>query len=185
MFFKKYVLSLCVIVALSIIPFSGFTAEQGFDAGPLQLSFFSPLQLLPDDFDVYGLRLTFPYGVNNSVYGLDIGVWNQLKGDLYGIGFASLVSDRHGSLYGVNTGGIVNITHGDDVGLSMAGVYNDVRGTAKGLQCAIAFASAKKVKGVQFAIFNYCEDMTGIQLGIVNICKDQWIPFTLFLNVWF
>ena len=163
MFFRKYILLLFVISTLLMIPFPGFSAEKGFDAGPLQLSLFCPLQLLPHDFDVYGLRLTFPYGINNTVYGLDLGVWNQLRGDLYGIGFAGLVSDRQGSLYGVNTGGIVNITHGDDVGLSMAGVYNDVRGTSKGLQCAIAFASAKKVEGVQLAVFNYCEDMTGVQ----------------------
>jgi hypothetical protein len=185
MFLKKWVLLLLVVFAFSMTLTIASASEKAFDAGPLQLSLFCPLQLLPDDFDVYGLRLTFPYGVNNSVYGLDVGVWNQLSCSLYGVGFAGLVSTRQGNLYGVNTGGIVNIAYGDDVGWSIAGIYNDVDGTVKGLQSTIAYNEAKKVEGVQLAIVNYCENMTGVQLGIVNICKDQPIPFTLFVNVWF
>jgi len=182
---KKRFLLLLVIAAVFLISLPGMSTDKGFDAGPIQLSLYNPIQLIPDDFDVYGLRLTFPYGLNNSVYGLDLGVWNTLKGDLWGVGFASLVSTRHGSMYGINTGGIVSITDADDVGWSIAGCYNHVGGTVKGVQSTIAYNKAKNVKGVQLAIVNYCEDMSGIQLGIVNICKDQCIPFTLFLNVWF
>lgn len=177
-----------MVLLTFIFPFASgkcFSAEKGFDAGPLQLSFFDPIQLIPDDFDVYGLRLTFPYGVNNSVFGLDLGVWNTLSGDLGGIGFSSLVSNCRGSMYGVNTGGIANINGGDQEGWSIAGFYNSAGGTVKGLQSTIVYNEAKNVAGVQLAIVNYCEDLSGIQLGIVNICKAQWIPFTILLNVWF
>lgn len=184
MFLKKLYLLFLVSFVFLIVSVNSFAAEKGFDAGPIQLSLYNPLQLIPEDFDVYGLRLTFPYGVNNSVYGLDFGVWNDLRGSLRGIGFASLVSDCRGSMYGINTGGIANITDGDNVGWSIAGVYN-YAGTVKGLQSTIAYNEAKNVAGVQLALVNYCEDMSGFQLGIVNICKDQWIPFTILLNVWF
>ena len=185
MFLKKCVLCFFLIFVLSLASVSSFSAEKGFDSVPIQLSFFNPIQLMPEDFDVYGLRLTFPYGVNNSVYGLDMGVWNTLSGDLNGIGFAALLSNCKGSVYGVNTGGVLSYIKGDGVGLPLAGIINDIDGTARGLQASIAYNEAKKVEGVQLGIVNYCEDMDGVQLGIVNICKDQWIPFTIFLNVWF
>jgi len=184
--FKKYALILSLIAAFCVISVTGLGAGQAdaYDGGPLQISGFSPYQLLPGDFNVYGLRLAF-YGQNFSVYGLDLGVWNRCRGGIYGVGFAGLVSSKQGSMNGVNTSGIINYTQGDEVGWSLAGVINDVDGTLKGLQSTICYNEAKNVKGVQLAMVNSCEKLNGLQLGLVNMCEDQWIPFTIFLNVWF
>lgn len=183
---KKYALAFSVFLVLLFAPISGFSSgdNAAFDGGPLQISVFPPYQLIPDDFNVYGLRLAC-YGHNYSVYGLDFGAWNRYRADLYGVGFAALVSTKQGSMYGVNTGGIINYTKRDEVGWSLAGVINDVDGTVRGLQSTICYNEARSLKGVQFSLINYCEKMNGLQLGIVNICKDQWIPFTIILNVWF
>lgn len=182
--FNKFLLVVafsCIINATSVYALEG---EKAYDGGPLQISAFAPYQLIPDDFNVYGLRLAC-YGHNFSVYGCDFGAWNRYHANLYGFGLAGLVSGKQGSMYGVNIAGVINYTKSDEVGWSLAGVINDVDGTLAGLQSTICYNEAENVKGVQLAIVNNCEKLNGVQLGIVNICKDQWLPFTIILNVWF
>ena len=41
---------------------------------PLQLSLWEPVQLFPEDFDVYGIRLNLAYGSNKSVAALTPGL---------------------------------------------------------------------------------------------------------------
>ena len=58
-----------------------------------QFSFFSPLQIFPEEDNVYGLRLTFPYGENNNLSGLDLGICNSLH-NLHGVSLAAFLSHR-------------------------------------------------------------------------------------------
>jgi hypothetical protein len=147
-----------------------------------QFSFFSPLQIFPKEDNVYGLRLTLPYGENDTLVGFDLGICNQLN-NLYGISFAALLAQRTENMYGISLSGIFNISEGDDIGLSMAGFYNEVH-TIKGVQSAFLYNQAKVVKGVQFGLVNYCHDMRGAQVGIINFCETQPFPFTLLFNFW-
>ena len=176
-----------LIAALFCLPSPAGLASQGreaFDAGPLQISIFPPYQLIPDDFNVYGLRLAC-YGHNCSVYGLDLGIWNRYHSDLYGLGFSALVSSKQGSMYGISTSGVINYSKGDETGWSLSGGINDVDGTVSGLQSTVFYNEAAILNGVQLALVNYCGKMKGLQLGLINICADQWIPFTIIINVWF
>jgi len=147
-----------------------------------QFSFFSPLQIFSEKDNIYGFRLTLPYGKNQTLKGMDIGIANQLN-NLYGISFAALLSQRSENMYGINLSGIFNISKGDDIGLSMAGFYNEIR-NVEGVQAAVLYNQARFVKGVQFGLVNYCHNMNGAQVGIINICKAQPVPFTLFFNFW-
>lgn len=182
--FKKYFWLIALVCLFYSTQTLGSGQGEAYDGGPLQISLFAPYQLIPIDFNVYGLRVAV-YGRNFSVYGLDCGVWTRNQGSLYGVGFSGLVSNKQGGMYGVNTGGVLNYTKGDEVGWSLAGVINDVDGTLKGLQSTICYNEARNVKGVQLALVNNCEKLNGVQLGLVNMCEDQWIPFTIILNVWF
>lgn len=181
-YFMKYLIAIIFLFALN----SGFASQAGqaFDGGPLQISIFPPYQLIPSDFDVYGVRLAC-YGQSYSVYGLDLGLWNRYRSGLYGVGFSALVSSRQGSMYGMNTAGIINYSRGDEVGWSLSGGINDVDGTVVGLQSTVFYNEAENLKGVQLALVNYCGKMNGLQMGLVNICEDQWIPFTIIFNLWF
>jgi len=147
-----------------------------------QISFFAPLQIFSEKNSIYGLRLSLPYGKNDTLVGVDLGIANKLN-SLYGISFAALLSQRTNNMYGINLSGVFNISKGDDIGVSLAGFYNNVK-DLKGLQCAVLYNQAVNVKGLQFGLVNYCHDMQGVQLGVINFCKTQPFPFVLFFNFW-
>lgn len=190
----------CRILFFSIFIFIAFIINQNLNAAEeiksvpqeknfkessftvFQLSFFAPLQIFPETIDVNGLRITFPYGNNAEVYGLDIGLANEAH-NLYGISLAVLLTQRSENMYGINFTGFINLSDGSDIGLSIAGFYNQVD-TIEGFQTAFLYNQAQLVKGVQFGLVNYCRDMKGAQIGIFNVCKAQPVPFTLFFNIW-
>lgn len=149
---------------------------------PLQFSFFSPLQIFPSYFRVYGLRANIPYGFNKSVGGIDVGIVNESE-NLYGLGCAALVSRRSGHMCGVNISGIYNLSHGSDNGFSFAGIYNEVH-TINGIQMAALASRAKKVNGIQIGLLNTTHKMNGIQIGLLNYCKDQPFRYTFLFNFW-
>ena len=174
------------------------TTEPGFYATPIQLALFAPLQLAPVDSDVYGLKLSLPYGVNRTlyglsvglcsvdqeVYGLDVGGWNVVKGNQYGIQIGGLFASRGNAesiSYGLNIAGGVNLAKGTGYGLSIAGLVNYAAETFTGLQLA-CWTSAKKITGLQLGIVNYADDLTGVQLGLVNICPKGYLPFMIIIN---
>ena len=166
----------------SLVCFASLAEEKNRGATPLQLSFYCPLQLAPENNDVYGLRLNFPYGVNNNVYGLDLGLWNSTYGNQYGLQLGGIGVYRAGNTIGLNFGGIVNISSGDEKGASFAGIYNQSDGRVTGLQFGGIVAKAQHVTGVQFGLITYAEDISGVQLGLLNICKNSAVPFMLIIN---
>jgi len=174
------------------------TTEPGFYATPIQLALFAPVQLAPVDSDVYGLKLSLPYGVNRTlyglgiglysvnheVYGLDVGGWNVIKGNQYGIQLGGLFASRgdaESSAYGLNIAGLVNLSKGSGYGLSIGGLVNYAADTLTGLQLA-CYTYAKKFTGLQLGVVNYADDLTGIQLGLVNICPRGYLPFMIIIN---
>ena len=147
-----------------------------------QFSFFAPLQIFSERDDVYGMRLSLPYGSNATLKGFDFGIVNKLD-SLCGVGITMLYSERANNMYGLNFSGAFNLSAGNDVGVSIAGFYNNVRGI-DGLQTALLLNKAKRVNGVQLGLFNYCEKMDGAQIGLFNYCKDQPFKCTFFFNFW-
>ena len=163
---------------------TGVDASEGHHFTPVQLSLYAPVQIAPEDCDVNGVRIALIYGVNRHLHGADVGLWNVLTGNHYGVQIGGLVAKRGGEAYGVNIAGLVNITDGDDAGVSLAGIYNSAGGI-HGVQLAGCHARAKKITGIQFSLFNYCEDLYGVQLGLLNYCPGGSIPFMLLINAKF
>jgi len=128
------------------------SAVAGEDSGPVQLAFFTPYQLLPEDKDVSALRLNMFYSKNRDLKGLDIGCGlNRLEGDMTGL-----------------SGSFVNIIEGDVVGWQSAG-FAKVGGSLKGLQSGIVTWAEHDVGGVQWGALNFCRgEIHGLQIGLVN-----------------
>ena len=158
------------------------SAENAASYTLFQFSFFAPLQIFPECDDVYGVRLSLPYGSNANLTGLDFGLVNKLD-SLYGVGISVLYSERTSYMRGFNFSGAFNLSSGNDAGLSIAGFYNNVN-TIEGVQMALLCNKAKSVHGLQLGLFNYCEKMDGAQIGLFNYCKDQPFKCTFFFNFW-
>ncbi len=197
----------CLLVVLAVFTLSASLVagdqttkqdENKFYATPVQLALFAPLQLAPVDSDVYGLKLSLPYGVNRILYGLDVGLcnsdqevyglnvagWNMVKGNQYGIMIGGLFSSRGNSeskFYGLNIAGGVNLSKGTGYGASIGGLVDYAADAMTGLQLA-CWTSAKKLTGLQLGVVNYANDLTGIQLGLVNICPKGYLPFMIIIN---
>jgi len=160
-------------------------AEKEREAEPftlVQFSFFAPLQIFPEVYNVYGLSLSLPYGSNKKVYGLDLGIVNKEE-SLYGVGISAFYTKSLKNMYGLNLATAFNLSEGNDKGVSIAGLYNEIN-TIHGVQMATLCNQAKRVDGVQIGLFNYCHKLNGMQIGLLNYCKDEPFRYTFFINFW-
>lgn len=149
----------------------------------VQFSLYSPLQVLDENEDVYGIRFTALYGVNRAMIGFDFGMWSVTNGYQYGVQSNVLTAYHSQDADGFSFAGIVNYTDRDSTGCNIGGIYNEVRRKMTGFQAALATAKANQVSGVQFSLINYCEDLNGVQLGLINIYNNGIIPFTILFNI--
>lgn len=126
---------------------------------PVQLSLFTPVQIVPENESVSGIRLNLIYTKNVNVSGFDWGLVNKTTGKQLGVqwGFVNLVD---GGFTGWQSGA-VNVTYGSSVGLQ-TGWVNYHGGFFNGLQ---------------FSIVNYSATLKGLQLGLINIIgKGGFLP---------
>jgi hypothetical protein len=151
--------------------------------GIFQLGFFAPLQIMPEDYAIYGLKLGTIYSCNRELAGLDLGLCNETTETHYGVSCA-ILSRRQGNVYGLNVAGIMNLSKANETGFSLSGLYNEIKGGMRGLQMALFSNQAYDVKGVQLGLINYTRNLQGVQIGILNFCKNQPFKFTLFVNAW-
>jgi len=158
---KKFYVSLGLIFLSFLLISTPLQAQKK----PIQIALFTPIQIVPEDQHISGLRLTLIYSRNASVTGLDVGFINHTtegmsKGVQYG--FIGIVdSDFTG--WQDNT---VNITKGSFEGLQL-GVVN----------------YAKQMNGIQIGLVNYAVNMKGIQIGLINIIRQGGtFPFFPIVN---
>ncbi len=148
---------------------------------PFMLSFVTPLQVPPRDFDVGGLRISLIFGECRNFDGLDIGV----------------VGRTTGAANGLQLGAIANIVQGDGLGFQ-AGTVNAVKGEYTGLQIGVAnyaekatafqigvYNGAKHIEGCQIGLINTTRTMAGIQIGLINVIQDNDAPFIPVINGYF
>lgn len=188
-----------VLVLLFLIAVPQFVRAE--ETKPIQLAVFNPVQLVPEEDSIKGLRLNVFYTVNKDVSGLSL-AWlgvNRATGDVNGveIGLGNWVE---GASYGGQLGivnhagkrfvglqyGMVNVTEGDLSGLQW-GLVNWTQGFMHGIQGGLVNVSKKQSVGADLGIVNYSEDsfrgfqggfvnyageMHGVQLGIVNYTKS-------------
>lgn len=121
---------------------------------PIQLSLFSPIQLVPEEDAVSGVRLSLLYGRNKYVTGFD---W----------GFVS--HSTSGMSKGAQFGG-VGLVEADFMGWQ-SNVVNITKGNFEGFQWGFV-NYAGHASGFQLGLVNYAVSMKGLQIGLVNIIKQ-------------
>ncbi len=184
-----------VIVLLVLIVAPQFARAE--EAKPVQFAVFNPVQLVPEQESIAGVRLSLFYTVNKDVTGLSL-VWlgvNRSTGDVNGVEIG-LGNWAEGAAYGGQIGivnhagnrfvglqyGMVNITEGDLTGLQWGlvncaggfmhgaqyGVVNISKGQSAGLDLGIVNYNEGSFKGLQIGIVNYTKSLDGIQIGLGN-----------------
>ncbi len=162
---------------------------------PVQLSLVTPVQVVPKEDAVCGVRLDLLWGNNKAVWGIDLGLTNG-AGELKGIEMGGLVNVLKGldeapstRSWGLQAAGLVNSNAKTPfIGFQMAGLVNDhdngaftgiqVAGLANdndkssfnGIQVAL-FSNQNyesEVTGIQLALFNQAQKLNGIQIGLAN-----------------
>jgi len=146
---------------------------------PIQISLVTPVQIVPADKAIAGVRLNILYGTNTAVVGLDVGLVNKTTGGpSKGLqwGGVNLVT---GTFAGWQNGW-VNVQRGAFEGLQTAAV--NVSGPVEGLQWAL-YNSSTDMHGLQLAVVNYARQIHGVQIGLVNIIKTGGqFPFFPIVN---
>ena len=101
---------LCRRFALALLAFVALVpAAQAENASPVQLSLFSPIQIVAPEKSVSGVRLNLIYGKNVDVTGIDWGLVNHNTGNGYAwqSGFVNVVEKDFTGLQE----GVVNMTN--------------------------------------------------------------------------
>ena len=174
------VLALSVLAAL-VQALPGAAQDKPPPCTPFMLSFVTPLQGPPCDFDVKGLRINLVYGECHTFQGLDLGGVGRSTGNSTGIHIALLAT----------------VSEGDAVGLQI-GTVNYVKGAFKGLQVGVSsyaanahgaqigvFNGAGHLSGMQLGLINVSRTMIGFQVGLVNVIRDNDVPFVPIINGYF
>ncbi len=175
--FLKVFAALCVAGAVSSA--SAQTDDRAYT--PFMLSFVTPLQVPPRDFNVGGLRINLVYGECHDFDGFDISTVGRATG--------------HGN--GLQAALLANVVDGDGFGLQVAPV-NYVKGEYAGFQTGVAnytekgkalqigfYNGAEHIEGLQLGVINTTRTMIGIQIGLVNVIQDNDVPFLPIINCYF
>lgn len=155
-----------MILAVVCLQFSGVAQAQS--SGPIQLALVPPIQLFPPSADINGLRISFIFGDNHNMSGLDLGLANRATGNFTGVQF-----------------GIVGLVEGDGLGWMDNWLFSQVGGRFSGVQSAFVTQTnnmhglqwgvvnlADNMSGLQFGIYNQAESLHGLQIGIVNVARN-------------
>lgn len=138
---------------------------------PIQISFFPPAQLVPEEEEVTAFRLAI-YGRNAGMTGLDLGFVTHTTGDATALqaGLVHLVEGDFTGFQGFG-GAIANVTRGTMKGLQL-GLYNGA-GSGQGLQAGFINNTEGHMEGIQFSFVNIANDMNGVQVGLINIIRSK------------
>jgi len=151
----KNIFSLITISILTI-----FSINLSAQDNPFQLSLFDPIQIVPNNESINGIRLNLIYSKNTNITGFDLGLVNVTTGKQLGVQW-----------------GAVDITEGGFTGWQGGWIANISRGDFVGLQTAFVNYHGGHFNGLQFSIVNYTETLEGLQLGLINIIgKGGFLP---------
>jgi hypothetical protein len=138
------------------------------DEHPISLGLFPPVQIVPENESIRGVRLSLLYGKNVDVTGLDVGLVNSTTRNFTGAQFGLVgISDADVEGWQSNW---VNVTRGQMQGLQ-DGVVS-ITETGRGMQFS-GYNQAQNFRRLQLGIVNYAGYLSGIQIGIINIIRDN------------
>lgn len=144
----------CILFGVAILTFVFIVQPALAQQKPIQLALFSPIQLVPEDNAISGIRLSLLYGKNTHVTGLDWGlVSHSTWGKSAGVQF-----------------GLVGLVDADFTGWQN-NVVNITNRRFEGFQWGFV-NYAGHVSGFQLGFVNYARSMKGLQIGLVNIIKQ-------------
>lgn len=178
---------------------------------PVQIALANPLQIIPERFDVMGIRINVLYGKNENVSGLDVGLvnytsarqeglqaggFNYAGDELAGVQVGAVnraIADSFGfQIGGFNScatnlggfqGGAVNMVSGDFYGYQSSGVVSVVKGDGAGLQTGVFNFAHGNFDGVQIGVVNSAADLRGVQIGLINInSSSRFLSFCPVVN---
>jgi hypothetical protein len=183
---KKMTVGLALLVLVHLFNPSAGDCRDVF---PFQLSLVKPVQLIPSDYDIYGLSIGVLFSMNENIYGLNFcGLISA-----YGRGMAGIQVSGFGNFdgliihtYTVNRGiQVAGFMNNVSVlrGIQVAGVYNRIHGEMSGIQVAglvnrisnDVFSDGRmdlygNSAGLQFAaLVNDVDTFYGTQVGLINI----------------
>ena len=152
-----------------------------FDTTPFQLGIWpSNFQIVPEEINVSGLKLNLPFGGNDSIQGIDLGLASTSK-ETSALQVNILVNRAHEDFSGLQFA-ILNQS-GRSNGIILGG-FNITDEAARGLEVGV-INSAMECRGIQIGLINYTEIMTGVQIGLINIITESIIPFFPIINFCF
>lgn len=163
---KKLLSSLALVGVMA----SGALAQ---DTWPVDLSF---LDWIHRPADVAGLRVGIPFGLNDSVTGVDVGFWGQSD---YFWGIQVNVVENHVR----DEVGAIQVACINDAGHLtglQVGLWNTAA-TMQGFQVGL-LNLADQAEGLQIGVVNRCELMHGYQIGLVNVIIESPVPFAPVVN---
>jgi hypothetical protein len=150
---------------------------------PLQGAIANPAQIFSESTEVRGLRLNVLYAKNASLYGLDVGVTNDVKERVRGVQLAGFVNFAE-ELDGLGVG-LANDVKERVRGVQLAGFVNFAENLA-GVQLAGILNRSESVVGVQIGgIANHTEELVGLQIGLLNFNMSGPLWFFPFFNFGF
>jgi hypothetical protein len=153
---------LTVVFLLMVVLFAAVPLQAA--SKPIQIALFNPVQIFPEKDSIGGIRLSFIYGKNANMTGLDWGLVTRTTGNLQGIQW-----------------GWVGIVDGDATGIQ-ASLVNITKSSFTGLQYGW-YNQANHVGGLQLGLVNNTTTMNGLQIGFLNfIHKGGWFPFFPIIN---
>ncbi len=142
------------LALLLIAVFAAGSVSALAQSNPIQLSLFNPVQIVPENEAVGGVRLNLIYTKNSAMTGFDLGLVNTTTGSVTGVQWA-----------------LVGINGGDFTGWQNTAV-SIVEGRFEGFQGPWAlYNSAGHCSGLQLGLVNTAETMNGLQIGILNFIK--------------
>ncbi|NLG13506.1 MAG: hypothetical protein GX561_04790 [Lentisphaerae bacterium] len=157
------------------------TACMAYDTTPLQIAIWPPsLQVVPPEIDVSGLKLNLPYGGNETIVGVDLGIASTSNNT--SALQINLVNCAHERFSGFQVG-LLNLS-GESRGLQIGVLMNSTDEVGSGLQIGI-INSTTEMNGVQIGLINYTHFMIGFQVGLVNIIRESIVPFFPIVNFCF
>ncbi|MEI9479227.1 MAG: hypothetical protein WCO26_22020 [Deltaproteobacteria bacterium] len=174
---RRSVVGFVGVVIVFVTPYGTRAEETSAKVSPLQIAIWNPVQLVPDDWDIYGLRLNLLYGNNRDLVGLDLGLVNSARAfEGVQLGFMNIpiesIPTFGSSSVGVQAG-IVNISSGALAGLQIGGLGCAVMGRMAGLQIGMLCDANVSMTGLQ-ASGGLCGGsssgtMNGVQIGTTLI----------------
>ena len=170
---KSWLLAAVMMLAASF--------ARAYDTTPLQIGIWPPaLQVVTPEINVSGLKLNLPFGGNDSITGIDLGLASS-SNDCSAIQINAFVNSVNNDFAGIQVG-CFNLC--GNVGGLQVGLFNSTDKVTSGLQIGL-LNTTMEMNGVQVGLVNYTQFLTGFQFGLINIATESIIPGMIILNFCF